>query len=211
MDLILNRFKDLHQSQHLASISHSKFDVDRAKSLSNEDSFSLWYEVMPQEIHSTLFSFKPYKALKKDGCVLKAKYLTSRSCYSQWSSRRPRSRTWATCKMAKPILDSDLKKVANLPFASVYILHLLGKTSLGCSKLNTDDLVSPNSAYAGGGRLIRDSNGNWVRAFSRAKLWALRDGLLMTKSLRIEKLVVYVHAADKISLVSSSNSTNRLT
>jgi len=67
MDLILNGFKDLYQSQHLASIFHSKFDVDWAKSPSSEDSSFLWYEVMPQEIHSTLFSFKPYKAPEEDG------------------------------------------------------------------------------------------------------------------------------------------------
>ena len=34
---------------------------------------------------------------------------------------------------------------------------------------------------------------------------------LMTKSLRIEKLIVNVDATDIISLVSNSNSTNRLT
>lgn len=67
MDLILNGFKELYQSQHLAFISHSEFDVDWAKSPFNEDSSSLWYEVMPQEIHSTLFSFKPYKAPEEDG------------------------------------------------------------------------------------------------------------------------------------------------
>ena len=67
MDLILNGFKELYQSQHLASISHYEFDVDWVKSPFNEDSSSLWYEVMPQEIHSTLFSFKPYKAPEEDG------------------------------------------------------------------------------------------------------------------------------------------------
>ena len=44
----------------------------------------------------------------------------------------------------------------------LYLLHLLGNTSL-----RLDVLVSPNSAYAGGGGFIRDSNGNWVRVFSR--------------------------------------------
>ena len=45
----------------------------------------------------------------------------------------------------------------------LYLLHLLGNTSL-----RLDVLVSPNSAYAGGGGFIRDSNGSWVRVFSRA-------------------------------------------
>lgn len=53
------------------------------------------------------------------------------------------------------------------------------------------------------GGFIRDSNGNWVRGFSRAigtslillsELWALRNGLFMAKFLRIEKLIVNVNA-----------------
>ena len=97
----------------------------------------------------------------------------------------------------------------------LYLLHLLGNTSL-----RLDVLVSPNSAYAGGGGFIRDSNGNWVRVFSRAietsfillaELCALWNGLFMAKFLRIEKLIVNVNAGDIISLVSSSNSIGRLT
>ena len=52
--------------------------------------------------------------------------------------------------------------------------------------LNTNGSVGSNSGLAGGGGLVRDENGNWVKGFARrigntssyfAELWALRDGL----------------------------------
>ena len=55
------------------------------------------------------------------------------------------------------------------PFLLYYTYYICWeKPSLSCSKLNTNDLVSPNSTYAAGGGLIHDSNGNWVQAFSHA-------------------------------------------
>ena len=114
-----------------------------------------------------------------------------------------------------------MRESGKSPIRFCYTSYICWETPLsGWSKLNTDILVSPNSAYAGGGGFIRDSNDNWVRVFSRAietsfillaELYALRNGLFMAKFLRIEKLIVNVNAADIISLVSSSNSINRLT
>ena len=52
--------------------------------------------------------------------------------------------------------------------------------------LNIDGSTGSNSGPAGGGGLVRDENGNWVKGFARrigntssylAELWALRDGL----------------------------------
>ena len=90
---------------------------------------------------------------------------------------------------------------------------------MGWSKLNTDASVSSNPHFAGGGGLLRNSNGDWTRGFSHsivstsilAELWALRDGLIMARSLGIQKIIVNVDASDINSLVFSSNSVNRLT
>nr|POF26992.1 hypothetical protein CFP56_40763 [Quercus suber] len=81
--------------------------------------------------------------------------------------------------------------------------------------------VSSNPHFAGGGgSLLCNSNGDWIRGVSHsigstsillAELWALRDGLIMARSLGIQKIIVNVDASDINSLVFSSNSVNRLT
>lgn len=62
----------------------------------------------------------------------------------------------------------------------------------GWFKLNTDGASLGNPGKAGGGGLIRDSEGRWIRGFSRsighatsvmAELWALRDGLKLAVQL----------------------------
>ena len=59
------------------------------------------------------------------------------------------------------------------------------KPRAGWLTLNTDGSAGSNSGPGGGG-LLRDENGNWVKGFARkigntssylAELWALRDGL----------------------------------
>jgi hypothetical protein len=73
---------------------------------------------------------------------------------------------------------------------------------LGWAKLNTDGASSGNPGIAGGGRggggvVLRDCRGAWVRGFSRyiglassvrAELRALLDGLIMTVELNIPYL-----------------------
>ena len=60
--------------------------------------------------------------------------------------------------------------------------------------LNTDGASFQNPGKAGGGGIIRDSQGNWVKGYSRAigfttsiiaELWALRDGLNLAIQLGI--------------------------
>ena len=46
--------------------------------------------------------------------VLKAKYMSSCIKCSPWLSKGSCSRTWATCKAAKPLLDLGLRKVISL-------------------------------------------------------------------------------------------------
>ena len=62
------------------------------------------------------------------------------------------------------------------------------KPEAGWCKLNTDGASLGNPRKAGGGGLIRDHRGEWLKGFSReigsttnviAEFWALRDGLLL--------------------------------
>nr|POE95000.1 putative ribonuclease h protein [Quercus suber] len=94
------------------------------------------------------------------------------------------------------------------------------KPNLGWYKLNTDASVLPSSGRAGGCGLLKDSNGSWVRGFSRligsssillAELWPLRYGIAMAKSLNIDKLIINVDASEVINLFSKPSYTNRLT
>ena len=59
-------------------------------------------------------------------------------------------------------------------------------------KLNTDGSAIGNHGTASGGGILRDDSGIWVKGFARnigtttsflAKLWALRDGLIMCLDL----------------------------
>ena len=63
-------------------------------------------------------------------------------------------------------------------------------------KLNTNGASLGNPGKAGGGGVIRDSSGKWVKGFSRsigvatsvmAKCWAIRDRLTLAKPARNPK------------------------
>jgi len=67
---------------------------------------------------------------------------------------------------------------------------------VGWHKLNTNGASLGNLGKAGGEGIIRDSQGNWVKGFSRSigyttsvmsKLWALRDGLNLAIQLGIHQ------------------------
>uniref|UniRef100_A0A2N9EFE1 Reverse transcriptase domain-containing protein n=1 Tax=Fagus sylvatica TaxID=28930 RepID=A0A2N9EFE1_FAGSY len=84
----------------------------------------------------------------------------------------------------------------------------------GFLKLNTDGSALGNPGLASVGGLIRDSNGNWVRGFSRfigttnsfaAELWGLRDGLELARKLDIAKLIVEVDAKAVVDIILSEN------
>ena len=62
------------------------------------------------------------------------------------------------------------------------------KSLLHWFKLNTNDSSMGNPGHAGGGGIIGNVNGDWVSGYVRAignatgvaaKLWALRDGILL--------------------------------
>ena len=76
-------------------------------------------------------------------------------------------------------------------------------------KLNSDGSSMGNPRLAGGGGLIRNEIGEWVRGYARAigcatsvaaKLWALRDGIGLCISLKIPALVIELDAKLVIDL-----------
>ena len=102
------------------------------------------------------------------------------------------------------------------------ILSILLHWAIGVYEYLWDKLSSIHARiWAIDGRgLLRDSNGAWVRGFSRligfsnvllAELWALRVGLAMALNLNIDKLIINVDASEVINLLSKPCNTNRLT
>ena len=91
------------------------------------------------------------------------------------------------------------------------------KPPVGWFKLNTDGASMGNPCKAGGGGLIRDSAGFWVKGFSRslgtgtsmlAECWALRDGLFLAIQLGIRNLEVELDAKVVVDLINSNSQTN---
>ena len=83
--------------------------------------------------------------------------------------------------------------------------------SPGWFKLNTDGLALGCPGPAGGGGLISDDHGKWVKGFLRrigkvssleAELWAIRDGLTLCTHLQIQDLLIELDAKAVISLVT---------
>ena len=85
-------------------------------------------------------------------------------------------------------------------------------------KLNKDGASQGNPGKAGGGGVIRDSTGKWVKGFSRsmgvttsviAEFWAIRDGLVLAKQLGIQNLEVELDAKIVADLLQADSVTNR--
>ena len=91
------------------------------------------------------------------------------------------------------------------------------KSPLNWYKLNIDGASCGNPGRAGGGGVIRDSAGNWIRGFARyigyttsilAKYWALRVGLKLAIQLGVQNLEVELDAKVIVDLINSKNSSN---
>ena len=83
--------------------------------------------------------------------------------------------------------------------------------------MNSDGASLGNPGKAGGGGLIRDSQGNWVKGYMRnigvatniiAEFWALRDGLTLAFQLGITQLLVEHDAKVVVDLILSSKPSN---
>ena len=77
------------------------------------------------------------------------------------------------------------------------------KPPLEWCKLNTDRASFGKSGKVGGGGIIRDSEGRWVKSFARSigfttsitvEFWALRDGLLLANQIGVQNLVIELDA-----------------
>ncbi|KAM3711227.1 hypothetical protein ACJW31_01G091900 [Castanea mollissima] len=80
------------------------------------------------------------------------------------------------------------------------------------------DNVQGNPGKAGGGGILRDHDGNWVKGFTRAiglasspiaELWLLRDGLFMCNNLNIQSLLVEMDPSMIINMVCNDNARSR--
>ena len=89
---------------------------------------------------------------------------------------------------------------------------------VGWHKLNTDGASIGNPGKAGGGGVIRNFHGDWVKGYSRsigyttsvlAEWWALRDGLILAIQLGINQLEVELDAKVIVELLNGSNCPNR--
>lgn len=104
--------------------------------------------------------------------------------------------------LQKPITNHNIIQVRwNLP-------------SPGWFKLNTDGFAQGRPGPAGGGGLILDDHGRWVKRFLRkigkvnnleAELWTIRDGLIIYNQLLIQDLYIELGAKVVISLLTSKN------
>ncbi|XP_030958826.1 uncharacterized protein LOC115980745 [Quercus lobata] len=88
------------------------------------------------------------------------------------------------------------------------------KPPRGWLKLNTDGSAMRNPERAGGGGLIRDHDGDWLKGFARglgftnsalAELWALRDGLLLAKEMGIQQLIIELDALSIVLLMNNES------
>ena len=82
------------------------------------------------------------------------------------------------------------------------------------AKLNTDGSSLGNPGRAGGGGLIKDAHGGWVKGFTRnigvatsveAELWALRDGLDLCLSLNILAVEIEIDAKVVVDWINNGN------
>jgi ribonuclease HI len=88
---------------------------------------------------------------------------------------------------------------------------------LGWFKLNIDGSSLGNLGLAGGGGVIQNHLGEWVRGFSRAigfttsvqaELRALKDGLLLAIDLEILNLEIEMDSLVAVDLINSSTTSN---
>ena len=86
-------------------------------------------------------------------------------------------------------------------------------------KLNTDGASIGNPSKMGGGGVIRDCHGDWVKGYSRAigyatsvlaEWWALRDGLILAIQLGITHLDVELDAKVIVEMLNGIENPNRI-
>ena len=91
---------------------------------------------------------------------------------------------------------------------------MLHKPPQGWFKLNSDGVSLGNLEKFGGGGLIQDCQGNWVKCYMRnigvatnitTEFWALRDGLILASQLGITQRLIELDAKVVADLVYLGN------
>ena len=89
---------------------------------------------------------------------------------------------------------------------------------MGWVKLNSDGSAIGSTRRAGGGGVIRNHEGQWLRGYARplgcsnsciAELWALRDGLLLAKEMGFNNIIIEMDALSVVFLMKN-NTANLL-
>ena len=89
---------------------------------------------------------------------------------------------------------------------------------MGWAKLNSDGSALGNTGRVGGGGVIKDHDGHWLKGYARplgctnscmVELWALRDGLLIAKEMGINNLIIELNALSVV-LLMNNNTVNLL-
>ena len=107
---------------------------------------------------------------------------------------------------------------AKVPKARIVVEVGWVKPPMGWVKLNTDGSAIGSTGCAGGGGVIRNHEGQWLRGFARplgssnsctAELWALRDGLLLAIEMGLNNIIIEMDALS-IVLLMKNNTANLL-
>ena len=81
----------------------------------------------------------------------------------------------------------------------------------GFVKLNFDGFAFGNLGSTGAGGVLRDCSGKWISGFAChigfttsfvAKLWGLRDGLMLARRLDVSKIVIEIDAKSIVDLLN---------
>ncbi|KAK9987317.1 hypothetical protein SO802_032268 [Lithocarpus litseifolius] len=81
-------------------------------------------------------------------------------------------------------------------------------------KLNSDGSSLGNPGRAGGGGVIRNADGKWIKGYARAignttsvavELWALRDGIQLCLELNLTAVIIELDALVVIDLLRNTN------
>ncbi|KAL0001759.1 hypothetical protein SO802_015540 [Lithocarpus litseifolius] len=132
----------------------------------------------------------------------------------------------------KDLKAKTLAKAAEMAYLGIIEKHKQTKAkiqvrwlppSLNWFKVNSDGSSMGNPSLAGGGGLIRNQDGEWVKGYARSigcatsvasELWALRDGIRLCISLKLPAVVFELDAKLVVDLlkkdIENSNSIDVL-